>query len=311
MLATLTHRRFSDPGWIFERKLDGERCLAFRDGDDVHLVSRTHHSLNGGYPELVEVVAAQAVPRFVVDGEIVAFKGNRTSFTRLQPRMHIDEPAKSRRSGIAVYYYLFDLLALEGEDLRRLPLRERKGLLEDAIDFQDPLRLTTHRYGEGEAFYEDACLRGWEGLIAKRSASQYRGGRSRDWLKFKCMLRQEFVVAGFTDPGGTRVHFGALLLGYYEGNALRYAGKVGTGFDERTLVDLHAKLRSLEIDEPLFAGGELLRDGVHWVRPELVVEVGFTEWTGESRLRHPRYLGLRIDRQAAGVVRERTSDTRS
>ncbi|MEV4599842.1 non-homologous end-joining DNA ligase [Amycolatopsis sp. NPDC049253] len=303
-LATLTDRRFSDEGWLFERKLDGVRAICVRDGGTPTLYSRNHKVMDNAYPELVEALDRQGGPRFVADGEIVAFDGDNTSFAALQPRIHLTDPARARATGVRVYYYLFDLLHFDGHDATPLPLRERKVLLEDAFEFTDPLRLSAHRDTDGEKFFEEACRRGWEGVIAKRADAPYHSGRSADWLKFKCAQGQELVVAGFTDPQGARHGFGALLLGYYEGDELRYAGKVGTGFDEKLLASLHDRLRELETDRSPFADA-VREQGTHWVRPELVAQIGFSEWTRDGRLRHPRFLGLREDKKPADVVREK------
>ncbi|MFE0022579.1 non-homologous end-joining DNA ligase [Amycolatopsis sp. NPDC059021] len=257
-LATLTGRRFSGEGWLFERKLDGE---------------------------------------------IVAFDGDNTSFAALQPRIHLTDPERARATGVEVFYYLFDLLYFDHRDTTSLPLRERKALLRDAFDFADPLRLSAHRNTEGEKYFAEACDRGWEGLIAKRADAPYRSGRSSDWLKFKCAHGQEFVIGGFTDPQGARHGFGALLLGYHDDGVLRYAGKVGTGFDERLLGALHARLRERETPAPPF-DGRVREPGAHWVRPDLVAQIEFSEWTRDGRLRHPRFTGLREDKKAADVVRE-------
>lgn len=305
MLATLTERRFSADDWIFERKLDGVRAIAVRDGGTPTLFSRNQKSMDASYPEIVEALADRGGDRFVVDGEIVAFDGDQTSFAKLGPRIHLSDPARARRSGIAVYYYLFDLLYFDEFDARELPLRQRKQLLRDAFDHTDPIRFSEHRNTDGEQYFRYACEHGWEGLIAKRADSAYRGGRSRDWLKFKCAHGQEFVVGGFTDPAGSRHGFGALLLGYYRNGSLRYAGKVGTGYDAATLTRLRARLDELERSSTPFDEAVPER-GPHWVRPELVVQVGFSEWTGDGRLRHPRYLGERTDKNAADVVREQT-----
>jgi bifunctional non-homologous end joining protein LigD len=303
-LATLTDKRFSDPQWIFERKFDGMRCLAFRDGDRVRLLSRNRQRLNGTYPELVDALAAQHTTRFVVDGEVVAFEGRRTSFARLQGRLGITDPDVARASRIPVFYYLFDLLHLDGLCTTDLPLVWRKRLLRNAIDFTDPLRYAPHRVEDGIAAYQAACSRGDEGVIAKRADSTYAGRRSPDWLKFKCVRDQEFVVGGYTSPKGSRVELGALLLGYHEGRDLVYAGKVGTGFDEATLHSLHKRLSPIEQDAPPFTRGLVREKSAHWVRPELVAQIGFTEWTRDGKLRHPRYQGLRIDKDPRDVVRE-------
>jgi bifunctional non-homologous end joining protein LigD len=304
MLATLTHDTFSDPGWIYERKLDGVRCLVFRQGRQVRLVSRNRKAMNDTYPELVEALSAQACSDFVADGEIVAFEGNRTSFSRLQGRLGLQDPEEARRSGIAVYLYLFDLLHLEGHDVTPLPLRDRKRLLKRALDFEGRLRFTPHRVEQGQAFLEEACEKGWEGVIAKRADAPYRHSRSRDWLKFKCVNRQELVIGGYTDPKGSRVGFGALLVGYYERGELRYAGKVGTGYDDETLEALGSRLERLERESAPFESTPREK-GVHWVRPELVGEFGFTEWTEDGKLRHPRFVGLRNDKDPKEVRRER------
>ncbi len=297
MKAVLTDARFSDPDWIFERKLDGIRGVAIRDGGAVRLLSRNDLSLNGRYPEIARALEAQRCTRFAVDGEVVAFDGAQTSFAALAARGH-------RR--VEVFYYVFDLLWLDGHDVRGLPLRTRKQLLRAALTFDDPLRWTAHRNGDGEAFFREACAKGWEGLIAKRADSPYSERRSRDWLKLKCAKGQELVIGGFTAPKGARTDFGALLLGYYDaGGELRYAGKVGTGFDTTTLHELGARLRGLRVDAAPFVAADAIRErGVTWVAPELVAEVGFTEWTRDGRLRHPRFLGLRDDKAAREVVRE-------
>lgn len=307
MLATLTDRRFSDPDWLFERKLDGERCLAFRHGRTVRLLSRARQRLDRTYPEIADAFADQPLDDVVVDGEVVAFERGRTSFARLQQRIGITDPARARRSPVAVTYYVFDLLHLDGHDTTRLPLRARKSLLRAALSFGPrTLRYTPHRNTDGEAGYADACARGWEGLIAKRADATYVGRRSTDWLKFKCSAGQEVVIGGFTDPIGSRVGLGALLVGYYDGGDLVYAGKVGTGYSRSTLLDLRRRLESLESGRsPFRADGDARGAGIHWVRPELVAEVAFTEWTGSGKLRHPRFVGLRTDKRPREVVRER------
>jgi bifunctional non-homologous end joining protein LigD len=295
MKAVLTQERFSDPAWIFERKLDGIRCIAVRDGGETRLWSRNDLSMNARYPEVAEAIAGQERTRFAIDGEVVAFDGAQTSFAKLTRRA---------REYVPVFFYVFDLLWLDGEDVRGQPLRTRKRLLRDALDWQDPLRFTQHRNADGEAFYKEACEKGWEGLIAKRVDSPYGGGRSKDWLKFKCGMGQELVVGGFTAPHGSRIEFGALLVGYYDGDgALRYAGKVGTGFDQALLRSLGARMRELARDASPFAD-DVRERGVTWVEPELVGQIGFSEWTRDGRLRHPRFLGLRDDKPAAQVVRE-------
>lgn len=305
MLATLTDNRFSGPDWIYERKLDGERALCFRKGKQVRLLTRNRKDIDDTYPELSDALSNQACDEFVVDGEIVAFDKGVTSFSRLQQRMQIRDPDQARSSRVAVYYYLFDILHLNEYTLDRLPLRRRKALLKGAISFRDPLRYTTHRNRDGERYFEQACRKGWEGVIAKRAASAYRHSRSTDWLKFKCAKGQELVIGGFTEPRGSRVGFGALLVGYYDDDELRYAGKVGTGYDDEFLADFRERLDGLARKTSPFAG-EVRENGVTWVSPKIVGEFGFTEWTRDGKLRHPRFLGLRRDKAAKDVVREET-----
>jgi bifunctional non-homologous end joining protein LigD len=296
MKAVLTDERFSDPEWIFERKLDGVRCIAVRDGGEVRLLSRNDLPLNGRYPEIADELATVPHERFALDGEVVAFDHGQTSFARL---------ARRGREPVPVFFYVFDLLWLDDRDVRALPLRERKRLLREALPTSEHVRLTQHRNGDGEAYFDEACRKGWEGVIAKRADSAYTSRRSRDWLKFKCGMGQELVIGGYTEPRGTRIELGALLLGYHDGDALRYAGKVGTGFDRATLRELGERLRALRRDDPPFAdAGEIRERGVTWVQPRLVAQVGFSEWTRDGRLRHPRFLGLREDKPAGSVVRE-------
>lgn len=303
MLATLVGEAFSDDSWVFERKLDGERCLAFcRDGE-AHLASRNKKPLADSYPEVVDWLERWVHDDLVIDGELVAFEGGVTSFQRLQARMQIRDPDRARSSDIAVYYYVFDILHLEGMSTRGIPLRERKELLREVLEYSDPVRYTRHRNRDGEDYFAEACADGWEGLIAKDATAPYVSSRSRKWLKFKCVNRQEFVVGGFTGPQGGRTGFGALLIGYYDGDDLVYAGKVGTGYDEETLKRLSGQMRRLERDTPPFAEDDL-PSGAHWVEPRLVAEVAFTEWTAAGKLRHPRYVGLRDDKTPREVRRE-------
>jgi bifunctional non-homologous end joining protein LigD len=294
MKAVLTDERFSDPDWIFERKLDGIRCIAIRSGDDVRLLSRNDLSLNGRYPEIAAALAAERADRFAVDGEVVAFDGAQTSFARLADRGHRD---------VAVFLYVFDVVWLDGHDVRELPLRARKRLLRAALGFDGPVRLTAYRNETGEELFAEACRKGWEGVIAKRADSPYRATRSRDWLKFKCEHGQELVIGGFTPPKGSRVEFGALLVGVYEGDRLHYAGKVGTGFDRAELERLAGLMRPLARADAPFYDAPRFRD-VTWIEPSLVAQCGFAEWTNDGRLRHPRYLGLREDKDPLKVVRE-------
>jgi bifunctional non-homologous end joining protein LigD len=304
-LATLTSDRFSDPAWLYERKFDGERCLAYSAGGEVRLMTRNQKQVSGTYPELVTALAGQEHRDFVIDGEVVAFDGETTSFSRLQQRLGQHQPTAMLLAAVPVFFYVFDVLWAGGRDVRALPLVQRKEILAEVISFGGPLRFAEHRTRDGEAYYARACASGWEGLVVKRADSPYRAGRSKDWLKFKCQNNQEFVIGGYTDPKGARAGFGALLVGYYDGDGqLVYAGKVGTGFSTALLGSLAGSLAGLERGQPPFAVGTLPRSGVHWVEPKLVGQVAFSEWTTAGQLRHPRFQGLRRDKDAAAVVRE-------
>jgi DNA ligase D-like protein (predicted ligase) len=306
MLATLSKRVFSDPAWVYEAKLDGQRSLLWRRGPSVKLLTRNRKDRTSHYPDLVAAIGRTPGPNLIADGEIVAFRGDLTSFSQLQERMQNARPNPAQVAAVPVYFYLFDLIWFDGYDLSKLPLVARKSVLRSALTFDDPLRFSEHADDDAELAYRLACERGWEGLVSKRAASPYTHGRSNDWLKFKCVNEQEFVVIGWTEPRGSRSGFGALLVGVYDGGDLRFAGKVGTGFDQRELDRLTRRLRALQRKTPPIADTSAVqRTGVHWVRPELVAEIGFGEWTGDGKLRHPRYLGLRDDKAPRHVVRER------
>ncbi|MGD9498636.1 MAG: non-homologous end-joining DNA ligase [Armatimonadota bacterium] len=307
MLARLTHGFFSGEDWIFERKLDGERVIAYL-ADEPRLMSRNRKVLNDSYPEVEEALATQAPRGCILDGEMVAFNARNVSdFQRLQPRMHASSREQARRSGVRIYYYIFDCMYIAGHDITACDLRSRKSVLKAALDWDDPLRWTPHRNDHGIEYHQEACGKGWEGLMAKHAGSEYVPGRSSQWLKFKCVEQQEFVIGGFTDPQGERIGFGALLLGFHRDGDLVYAGKVGTGFDDDTLRDLHGRLQRLTRDTPAYDVGDPPTSGVHFVSPELVCEVGFTEWTRDDRLRHPRYMGLRRDKNPREVHKEAES----
>jgi DNA ligase D-like protein (predicted ligase) len=302
MLAVLTGERFSDPAWIFEPKLDGIRCLAFVQCGAARLVSRNRKVLDDAYPEVAGALAGLGRDA-VLDGEIVALSAGVSSFQRLQQRSGL-RGVDAAASRVRVHYYVFDLLHLDGRDLRPLPLLERKQLLRAVLRPAGPVRLTPFRRTSGEAYYRAACRRGLEGVIAKRAAARYTGGRSADWLKFKCVNEQEFVVGGYTDPQGSRTGLGALLVGYYDRGTLRFAGKVGTGFGTEMLTRLAARLVRLERVTSPFEDYRRDSPATHWVRPVMVVQLGFQEWTSGGRLRQPRFLGVREDKRAQDVVRE-------
>ena len=280
MAATLTRERFSGPDWVFERKLDGIRLLAFKQGETVRLLSRNLLPQNLHYPDVVAALARLPARDVVLDGEATGVWG------RAQ----------------VVGYHVFDVMWLDGRDVRARPLDDRRALLRE-LPFLAPLQLVDSL--EDERPWERAAREGWEGVVAKRRDSPYEHRRSPHWLKMKCEATQELVVGGFTDPRGRRVGLGALLVGYFEGDDFVFAGKVGTGLDTKLLRELRAKLDALAIPRPPFTRAVgLPRDGAHWARPEVVVQVAFIEWTGHGKLRHPRLLGVRHDKAAREVVRE-------
>jgi bifunctional non-homologous end joining protein LigD len=288
-------RAVNQPGWVYERKLDGLRCVAVRNGTEVELWSRNHLSFTARFPDLVASLRALPVDNFTIDGELVAFDGNRTSFALLQ----------RPQQGTRPEFHVFDLLHLLGRDTTGLPLSDRRRLLAQALaGVNDTVRVVDAVEGVAQDLLEEACRDGWEGLIAKRADRPYQSGRSPDWRKIKCSATQDLVVGGWTDPAGSRVGLGALLLGYYdEHDQLRYAGKVGTGFDDKELALFRQALTNLATDQSPFADAVRVK-GSHWVHPELVVAVAFSEWTIDGRLRHPRFEGLRADRLPADVRRE-------
>jgi DNA ligase D-like protein (predicted ligase) len=274
MAATLTEERFSGPEWLFERKFDGIRLLAYKRGSDVQLFSRNH--LPQHLPAVAAAIADLPVSDLILDGEM-AWDG---------------------RSG----YHVFDILWLNGQAVTSLPLEDRRALLKD-LPLREPLRRV--ELLDDEEPWERASREGWEGVIAKRRGSPYEHRRSKHWLKMKCESSQELVVGGFTDPQGARVGLGALLVGHYDGDDFVFAGKIGTGFDTRLLLDLRRRLDLLEIQtSPFTRARGLPKLRAHWVRPEIVVQVAFIEWTVHGKLRHPRLIGVRFDKTPRDVIRE-------
>ena len=275
MAATLTQERFTAPEWIFERKFDGIRLLAFKQGPDVRLLSRNRLPQN--CPPVAAAIASLPMGEVIIDGEITWGK-----------------------AGMA--YHVFDVLWLDGRDVTPLPFDDRRALLE-TLPLPPPLRHVTQLTDAKP--WERACSEGWEGVIAKRRDSRYEHRRSPHWLKMKCEASQELVVGGFTDPQGTRAGLGALLVGYFENDDFVFAGKVGTGFDSKLLLELRARLDTIEIPKsPFTKAVGLPRVRAHWVRPEVVVQVAFIQWTVHGKLRHSRLLGIRMDKAAREVVRE-------
>jgi len=273
MAATLTYERFTGPEWIFERKIDGIRLLAFKKGGDIQLFSRNR--LPKSLPALSEAIARLPVKEVILDGE-VTWEGSS--------------------------YHVFDVMWLDGRDVMGLPLVERRALLA-ALPLRPPLERAAAL--DDAKPWERACREGWEGVIAKRRDSVYEQRRSVHWQKMKCEASQELVLGGFTDPRGTRVGLGALLVGYFDQDDFVFAGKVGTGFDRKLLRELRARLDALEIPQtPFTRAVGLPRSGAHWVRPEIVAQIAFIEWTRHGKLRHPRFVGIRDDKVAHDVVRE-------
>jgi bifunctional non-homologous end joining protein LigD len=289
MLATLVEAPFHRAGWVYEEKYDGIRAIAYKEGARVTLLSRNLKDRTADFPGVVAAVAALPAPTLALDGEIVVFDAARVSRFRL---LHgAAEPA----------FIAFDCLYARGEDLRSRPLAERRARLEREVRPGAALRLARRMDANGLTAFAEARARGLEGIVAKDAASPYEAGvRARSWLKVKVRAEEDFVIGGFTAPSGSRSHFGALLIGAWDGDRLRYAGKVGTGFDGRMLGTLMARFRPLLRETPPFADAPRER-GVSWLEPRLVAQVGFTEWTGDGRLRHPTFLGLRDDKDARDV----------
>ena len=285
MLATLSRGVVSGAEWVFEEKYDGIRLLAFRDGSRVRLFSRNLIDRTGSWPDVARAIAALPGGDLVLDGEVFAFDRMRVSrFQLLQQRAHSTFAA-------------FDLPVLGGRSLMRRPLAERRDALESLLaGAKAPLRISRRLTGSGERAYAIAQEREWEGIIAKRVDSTYQPGvRSPDWLKVKVRHQSEFVIGGWTPPAGARSDFGALLVGLFDGDRLRFTGKVGTGFTQATLAELGAKLVRLETKRAPFDPAPRLRDA-HWVRPRLVAQVVYAEWTADGKLRQPAFLGLRTDK---------------
>jgi bifunctional non-homologous end joining protein LigD len=310
MLATLDERAPSDKGWLFEIKFDGVRVLAARRAEQVELYGRSGQLITGRYPDLVRALVALPVEHFVIDGEIVALdESGRPSFQRLQPRMALTDPREIEAAAarVPVEGVFFDCLALDGHDLRRLPLTRRKDCLRLLVPPLGPVHYVDHVLEHGPSFLEAANEQRLEGIVAKKAASLYTGGRSRDWIKIKCQRRQEFVIGGYTDPQGSRGHFGALHIGVYDGARLVYVSKVGTGFDQAGLKILWEKLQPLARATPPFDTGAIPKGkSHHWVEPKLVCEVRFSDWTNDGGIRHPTFIGLQSDKRPEDCRREAT-----
>jgi bifunctional non-homologous end joining protein LigD len=307
MLATLAEHPFSGKEWLFEVKYDGVRVLASRRGETVELYGRSGQVITARYPDLVGALRALPVEEFLIDGEIVAFdETGKPSFQRLQARMNLTNPREiqSAMTVIPVVGIFFDCLALDGHDLRGLPLVDRKECLRLLVPPLGLVRYGDHVIEHGEAFFEVASAEQLEGIVGKKVKSLYVSGRSREWIKVKCLRRQEFVIGGYTDPQGGRSHFGALHIGIYDGPRLVYVSKVGTGFDEASLKEIWQALQPLGRPTSPFEIGAPTGRGHHWVEPKLVCEVRFTDWTKDGGVRHPVFLGLRPDKRPEECRRE-------
>jgi bifunctional non-homologous end joining protein LigD len=311
MQCTLVAEPFDDPDWIFEPKLDGLRVLCWYDGSRLDVLSRQHKAQNAQFPDLIAALRPCLPYRVILDGEVVCLDAHgRSSFRLLQQRLHLHDRSviEERMRQYPAYLYLFDLLYLDRYDVTGLPLEQRKQLLRESVRWTDGIRWTEYTPEAGIQMFQDICHHGGEGIIGKQRNSLYVPARSRNWVKSKCLARQEFVIGGFTDPQGSRVGLGALLVGYYsdDGRSLVYAGKVGTGFTHPLLLDLRQRLDALQQERSPFDEGDPPTGAdVHWVTPALVAEIAFAEWTHHGKLRQPRFVGLRLDKRPQEVGRER------
>jgi len=308
MKAMMGDKPFDSDDFSFEIKFDGIRAVAFLFEDGAtSLRSRNHKELSASYPELEELGSHFLARELVVDGEIVALdERGVSSFQLLQSRMNLGTEAAARRAAasVPVYYYLFDVLYLDGRDLTGLPLSERRQILERIFIPGKYIRLSESVELKGRAFFQAAAAAGLEGIMAKRKASPYLPKRTLDWIKLKAVHEQEFVIGGYTTPRGGRTGFGALLVGYHEGSRLVYAGHVGTGFSEELLADLMKKMNALKQSKAPFTEEPHTNQPATWIKPRLVAEIKFAEWTRDGVLREPVFLGLRTDKKPREVVRE-------
>jgi DNA ligase D-like protein (predicted ligase) len=311
MLCTLVAEPFDNPDWIFEPKYDGLRVLGRFDGRDLTLLSRNQASQNFQFPDVVTALRDTLRRPAVVDGEVVCFdESGHSSFRSLQQRFHLKNAreVELRMKRYPAYVYLFDMLYVDDRDATSVSLKERKELLRQIIRWSDRVRWTEYQPEKGRALWRQACHEGREGIIAKRFDSPYVQARSSWWLKIKCIARQEFVIGGFTDPQRSRVGLGALLVGYYSDDRQRliYAGKIGTGYTHEMLLEVRERLNGLEQrNSPFDEGSPLAGPQVHWVKPQLVAEIAFSEWTQNGLLRQPRFEGLRPDKKPKECRRER------
>jgi bifunctional non-homologous end joining protein LigD len=311
MLATLVDKPFDDDEWLFEIKWDGYRAVAFIEHGGARLVSRNQNDLTGEYPELRALAGQVRGHSAILDGEIVALdEQGRSSFSLMQQRTGFREPGRrgGRNRSIPILYYAFDLLYLDGYSLFKVDLEKRKELLAAIVTSGDTLRYSDHHIGQGTALYRVAAEKGLEGIVAKRRRSCYIQKRSREWLKMKITQRQECVIGGYTDPKGSRENFGSVILGLYDSQGrLIHVGQAGSGFTHETHADMWRRLQKIETNRSPFHGHVQTGCGMHWVKPELVAEIKFTEWTHETdggglKMRAPVYEGLRFDKKPRECV---------
>lgn len=300
MLAYLVKEPFDRKGWVFEIKWDGYRAITKIQNSLVSVCSRNQRSFNGRFPQIVEALQKLKVKTAILDGEIVVVDDlGRSRFQLIQNFQ------KTQKGNL--FYYLFDILYLNGRDLRPLPLIERKQILQKLFDTSTPscLRFSDHIEEKGKAFFKEAVKKNLEGIMGKNGKSPYQEKRSRDWIKVKVHIRQEVVIGGYTQPRGNRIKFGALLVGVYDGNFLRYVGHVGGGFNRQLLTDIYSQLEPLETEKCPFQVPPKANAKVTWVKPKLVCEVSFAEWTQEEIMRQPIFQGLRTDKNPRSVKYER------
>jgi bifunctional non-homologous end joining protein LigD len=298
-LAFLVDEAPEGKEWVHETKYDGYRILCFKDGAAVKLLTRNGNDYSSKFPSVVDEIRRLRAKRAVLDGELAAVVGKTTDFQALQNAM-------KEGTFAAIRYFLFDILSLDGKDLRSRPLLERKAILKSLLSSNRGrhCKYSPHTQGNGTKIFLKACESGFEGIISKNGLAPYRGSRSLDWRKVKCVLRQEFVVGGYTDPAGSRSHFGSLLLGYYEKGELIYCGNVGTGFTAASLKEVSAALVRLKTQDCPFSPCPTRSKSVHWVKPALVAEIQFHQWTRDGILRQPSFKGLRMDKAAIQVKKE-------
>lgn len=312
MLATLVDGPFSDPDWLFETKWDGVRAICFLDNGKARFISRNQNELTIQYPELADIGKSISGRRAILDGEIVALDEQGVSrFQLLQPRLGRKNQTEIARlaAHTRLAYYVFDLLYLDGLNLMGCPLVDRKTQLEAIIKPGKNIRYSDHIIEHGKELYREVAKIPLEGVVAKLMSSTYVQRRSRDWLKIKTIQESEFVIGGYTKPRNSRSYFGALVMGLYERGQLHYVGHIGGGFNEKSLAQVYELLQPLKISKCPFAEKPLTNEPVQWVKPQLMAQVKFAEWTADRRLRQPIFLGMRDDKKATEATFEKTRET--